>query len=182
MKIKNTVVALASLFIALSANASVTYDENGVGFVGKGDIQSLFDWNNSQLQENAGALQFRFISEGTITWKCERYTGDKLTKTTYPSTSTSVDAGATLDSRKNKKGMITGFNLEGMDINSNPEYANVGECSGPGQGQSQGQTWVLVEGSIQYVGSESPLLQVMFAPAAESGLTPSEWMDLPITE
>ncbi|MCE9680603.1 hypothetical protein LZP69_15735 [Shewanella sp. AS1] len=179
MKIKHTVIALASLFVALSANASVTYDENGVGFVGKGDIQSLFDWNNSQLQENAGSLQFRFISEGTVTWLCEGFNKNgKLVQSKTPSMSTSVDAKATLDSRKNKKEMITGFDLKGMVINANSEYTSDYDCSGPGQGLN----WEFVVGSDDMEGSESPLLQVMFAPATESGKVASEWMDLPITE
>lgn len=72
---KYKVLALVSLFAAMSANASVIYDENGVGFVGKGDIQSLFDWNNSQLQENASLLEFRFITAGSVTWQCEWFTG-----------------------------------------------------------------------------------------------------------
>ena len=43
---KTKLLTLASvLALSFAANASVTYDEEGVGFVGKGDVQSLFGWN-----------------------------------------------------------------------------------------------------------------------------------------
>jgi hypothetical protein len=42
--------------LATAALAAVTFDVNtGFGFVGKGDVQLAFGWNNKALQTNATA-------------------------------------------------------------------------------------------------------------------------------
>jgi hypothetical protein len=59
--------------------AAVTFDpETGTGFVGKGDVQTAFGWNNKQLQDNAGLVQFRATTTSETTWTCikESPTGD----------------------------------------------------------------------------------------------------------
>ena len=158
-----------SLFAAMSVNASVTYDEDGVGFVGKGDVQSLFDWNNSQLQENAAALEFRFIAAGTVTWQCEWFTGsdDKRKHHVNSQTAELLDSSAAIDPRKNNKGMITGFNLSGV-VEGSTQESGIGDCHGEGAGKT------LVEGSIVYEGDENPMLQVRYT-------SEGDWYDLPIS-
>jgi opacity protein-like surface antigen len=48
-------IALAT--ISTAAVAAVTFDPaTGTGFVGKGDIQLAFGWNNKAAQDNATAL------------------------------------------------------------------------------------------------------------------------------
>ncbi|ASK67920.1 hypothetical protein CF168_03050 [Shewanella bicestrii] len=188
MKFKSTLVALATFVFASSVNATVTYDENGNGFIGKGDIQSVFDWNNSQLQTNASALEFRFFAEGTVTWTCEWWTGSSGTTNgsannqgtlKYHSEeaeiSYDINKVVNFDSRKNKQQMVTGFTLTGNSValNSVNSTNSVASCGGKGAGKT------VVEDSIKYEGSESPLLQVRFAP---QDAEPSDWFDLPITE
>lgn len=165
---KYKVLALVSLFAAMSANASVIYDENGVGFVGKGDIQSLFDWNNSQLQENASLLEFRFITAGSVTWQCEWFTGPTQKRHVNSVSTHAVDTSAAIDPRKNSKGMITGFNLSGT-VDGGEEAYGIGDCNGLGADKT------LVEGSIVYEGDENPLLQVRYTSAGD-------WFDLPISQ
>jgi hypothetical protein len=59
-----TFVALAVTIPA--ANAAVTFNEtNGTGFVGKGDVQVAFAWNNKQLQTNAKDVSFSFTQDAT---------------------------------------------------------------------------------------------------------------------
>jgi hypothetical protein len=161
---------LASMAVcSASSMASVTYDEAGVGFVGKGDIQSIYDWNNSQLQSNAAALKFRFFSTGTVSWKCEWYTGkerDKRHESSSGEVSTSVESTVSFDPRKNKQGQITGFTLAGTG-ESQADYTNIGDCGGIGAGKT------LVEGSIKYEGSEEPMLQI--------SVDDLDWFDLPLT-
>lgn len=165
---KYKVLALVSLFAAMSANASVIYDENGVGFVGKGDVQSSFDWNNSQLQANAAQLEFRFISAGTVTWECEWFTGPTQKRHVQAVSSQAVDSSAAIDPRKNNKGMITGFNLNGT-VDGEDQESGIGDCNGIGAGKT------LVEDSIKYEGDENPLLQVRFT-------SEGDWFDLPISQ
>lgn len=61
-----TVAGAAAL--AAVAYADVTFDPaTGTGFVGKGDVQSAFGWNNKQLQNNATAGYVRFAYVEAIT-------------------------------------------------------------------------------------------------------------------
>jgi hypothetical protein len=50
--------ALVALAIPTAAMAAVTLNSDGTGFVGKGDVQTLFGWNNQMLQKNAESLVF----------------------------------------------------------------------------------------------------------------------------
>ena len=57
------VVALGSAGVA---SAAVTFDsDTGVGFVGKGDVQLAFGWNNTQLQKNAPGVAFSSSQEAS---------------------------------------------------------------------------------------------------------------------
>lgn len=193
MKFKSTLVALATFVFASSVNATVTYDEDGVGFVGKGDIQSVFDWNNSELQAHADGLQFRLIALGSVTWVCYWETGPdgNITKHTQSKGETfGIDAPVTLDPRANKKGVVTGFNLlginavqaneiEDVDFESDPDLTdeNVVLKLCPGKGVNKQVLDYKKEGSTE------PLLQVKYVPVPGSSLSSeTDWFDLPITE
>jgi hypothetical protein len=45
------------LSIAGTASANVAVD-NGSGYVGKGDVQSVLKWNNGDFDHNVGSLKF----------------------------------------------------------------------------------------------------------------------------
>src|ERR671919_607566 len=65
--------AVAALTIAGAATAAVIFNpDDGTGFVGKGDVQLVYGWNNKALQDNAGAVQFRANSVSETTWTCSR--------------------------------------------------------------------------------------------------------------
>ena len=56
----SVIPTLSSVLVAGLAYAAVTFDPTtGQGFVGKGDVQYTFDWNNAQLQANADDVGFR---------------------------------------------------------------------------------------------------------------------------
>jgi hypothetical protein len=48
--------------------------DNGDGsyFVGKGDVQTFFGWNNQTLQRNAAWVDFQFSLSQTTTWTCTK--------------------------------------------------------------------------------------------------------------
>jgi len=113
------------VLLALAATpvlASVTFDLNtGKGFVGKGDIQDGFGWNNAQLQNNASGVTFTYIgtSEYLVTeaWA----TGNTLQPWSLSShvaeISTVAGVAVALDgSPRQVKGQkqFTGFNLDGI--------------------------------------------------------------------
>lgn len=57
----------AALLLASPLAAGVTFDPTtGTGFVGKGDVQSAFGWNNAQLQANAAGIGF--VYDETVTY------------------------------------------------------------------------------------------------------------------
>jgi hypothetical protein len=50
---------------------SILYDGNGLPrFVGKGDVQTFFVWNNQVLQANAAYIDFQLFAQQTTTWHC----------------------------------------------------------------------------------------------------------------
>ena len=59
------VIAVAMLAIPTAAIASVAVD-NGVGFVGKGDVQTALGWNNAAFDKGAGSLKFTAGAEKVI--------------------------------------------------------------------------------------------------------------------
>ncbi len=54
--------AVALVAAATAANASVTIDANGKGFVGKGDVQTALGYNNSALQKAVDAKSLVFTA------------------------------------------------------------------------------------------------------------------------
>ena len=52
----SALAAITLIASATAAHASVT--DGGVGFVGKGDVQTALSWNNQALQDNADKLAF----------------------------------------------------------------------------------------------------------------------------
>lgn len=95
---------------------SVSFDSStGQGFVGKGDVQTAFGWNNAQLQANAGALTFTYVETATYEAVAEWTTGPSHNRTTHEVTQTrssSVKGSVLFDARKQTQ--ITGFNLTGL--------------------------------------------------------------------
>jgi hypothetical protein len=64
--------AAATVFISTAAMATVTFDpQSGTGFVGKGDVQTAFGWNNSQIQKNAGGVTFTYNLTAVYDVTCE---------------------------------------------------------------------------------------------------------------
>jgi hypothetical protein len=169
LKFHTAAAAAAVLIATMSANAAVNVDEQGVGFVGKADVQSVYDWNNSMLQANAHRLKFKFSSAGTVSWYCEGVNAAGITVTTdVRDEEVEANAYIALDARKNRAGQITGFILNGFE--GNPTTTNaVGKCAQP---QGFAVPFALVS-EINYEGSAEPSLKVSI-----DGQT---WFDLQIT-
>jgi hypothetical protein len=116
--------AAALAIMSTAAIAAVAFDPaTGTGFVGKGDIQVLYGWNNKQLQDNASGVRFAYDAVDTYDVECywETTTGGPRPNVivhdiTIPR-HTSVSATVAYEARKNsqgKDGSITGFNLTGL--------------------------------------------------------------------
>ena len=113
--------AVAAATISTAALALVTFDPaTGTGFVGKGDVQLAFGWNNKQLQDNAGGVGFVYNQTtsytGVCTWTTGEGTRGERTHNVDHTTSTAVLSTIGYEARKNssgKDGSITGFFLIG---------------------------------------------------------------------
>jgi hypothetical protein len=106
--------------ITLGAYASVVLNlSTGTGYVGKGDVQLAFGWNNKQLQDavQANAISFTYVVSESYDVTCEWTTGSARNPTTHSQTkTTSADVTAAVtytnkNSSSGKNGDFTGFNL-----------------------------------------------------------------------
>jgi hypothetical protein len=107
--------AIALGMISTAAIAAVTVDETtGTGFVGKGDVQFVFGWNNKQLQDNAGNVDFRLNSEVVteVSWACTNTNNENIQPRERTTTTSTVGL---VDNVARERNQITGFNLTGFD-------------------------------------------------------------------
>lgn len=154
---KKVLATLAMVAFASTSFAAVTIDEDGIGFVGKGDVQEIYNWNNSDLQSNHALVQFRLGTPGVYSWTClHPVHGEKNAK----QETKKVNSNLAIDTRKNKNGQVTGFNLNGF---GESETLVVGQCE---------NKWTLKQDSIKFTGpeDESNVLQV--------SIDGTEWHDL----
>jgi hypothetical protein len=104
----------ACVAATFTAYAAVTFNPaTGTGFVGKGDVQLAFGWNNKQLQDNAGSVAFQAFSETVteVSWVCTK--DNDNTQVRRRTTTTSVQG--VLASIARERNQVTGFILDGYD-------------------------------------------------------------------
>lgn len=123
MKLSHIAATLGLALVTSLASAAVTFDPaTGTGFVGKGDVQLAFGWNNSALQANAGGVSFAYkVStdyEGVCTWTTgEGTNGQRTHNIRHTETYGLLD---TLAYDLRQRNQVTGFNLNGWDANTPP--------------------------------------------------------------
>lgn len=100
----------AMMLTATVAVAAVTLNSDGTGFVGKGDVQLAYGFNNKQLQDNEGKFQFRVNSVEETTWLCRHNTNVNAADQERSVTTTTQGLVSSTERVKNQ---ITGFNLLG---------------------------------------------------------------------
>lgn len=70
-------IGLGLALVCVTALAAVTFDAaTGTGFVGKGDVQDAFGWNNAQLQSNVTGVTFSYEATTTFEALCTFTTGE----------------------------------------------------------------------------------------------------------
>jgi hypothetical protein len=101
--------------IAMTAVVIADVDFNpatGVGFSGKGDVQSAFGWNNAEAQANIPYVSFSAQASQTRKQAC--YTNPDQVFTGYYRYSTrTASQDVAWEARLNKQGDITGIYLNG---------------------------------------------------------------------
>lgn len=125
--------------VAGITSAAVTFDaETGIGFVGKGDVQLVYGWNNKQLQDNASFVDFRVQSSevSEVSWECTNSNNDKVQERARTTTTTLEGVFATVARVKNQ---VTGFNLAGYE----GDEVNTTETEGPAVDSCPSGPWTL---------------------------------------
>jgi hypothetical protein len=107
----------AGLVLAGAASASAyTIDSSGVGWVGKGEVQSAYGWNNKAMQDNTGGVTFVYEATATYSVTCEFDNPGGHHVINNPR-HTAVDATVSGEARNNSKGKagpMTGWYLTGF--------------------------------------------------------------------
>lgn len=121
MKTIKLLACACAVFASSVAMAEVTFDPaTGTGFVGKGDVQSVFGWNNAMLQANAGALTFTYVALDSYTAVCTftTGTGTRGQRTHNVTHRTSTGVSNLIDSSPRTRMQVTGFRLNGIASSS----------------------------------------------------------------
>jgi hypothetical protein len=171
-KIISSAIGLSIFGIASIALASVTFNSTtGAGFVGKGDVQTIFGWNNATLQTRAASVAFRTSSSlvTEVSWIC---TNENNEHTQERSRTTSKTVQGLIESIARVKSQITGFNLTGYSEGA----VNSESTGGPALNSCPNGPWSLTTpaGEPVVVSSEGNGLEV----SPDGGTT---WFPLPIT-
>jgi hypothetical protein len=107
-------VAGAIAVTATVAFAAVTFDPaEGTGFVGKGEVQEAFGWNNHALQENATHVRFTYEVLQSVEQDCT--TVDKGVHTVTGQRAKVEGVLNTIDYEARRRNQVNGFILEGWE-------------------------------------------------------------------
>ena len=145
--------SIAALAVVPTVASAADFNaETGHGFVGKGEIQTPFSWNDQKLQSNAANVTFTYDKTTAEDWAvtCEWDTSstqgkdhEVVIKHHEARKSADVNAAVAYDvksgSRINPNSKVTGFNLTDKGIvtttSSGDDIPAVGDaCLGNGQG------------------------------------------------
>jgi hypothetical protein len=149
-------VAGAIAVTATVAFAAVTFDpETGTGFVGKGEVQEAFGWNNRMLQQYADDVEFRSASKviTEVSWICTNTNNDNIQE--RERTTTTSIAGL-LETVARERNQVTGFILDGYD---GDPVGGTPETEGPALNSCPSGPWTLTTpaGDPELVSSTSSL-------------------------
>jgi hypothetical protein len=168
-----TATIAAAIMLIAPAFAAATFDpQTGIGFVGKGDVQTAFGWKNATLQINASDVSFSSVEEQTRSMDCVS-NGNPANATTYTDARRQErDVAGRIDSDlRQVKGQkqFTGFILSGFvgqphTVGGSLETFNcpAGQHAANGGNENGWSDWVTTGGGSQLYakfGGNSVLLQ-----------------------
>ena len=121
---KVMIASAVAAVMSVGVFAAVTFDAaSGMGFVGKGDVQTVFGLNNSRMQVVHNDVKFSYDVTTQYSFTCEWYTGpDHNIKHHTTDETETFGINGTVASDSRKTGQWTGWNLTG--------YENAGPGSG----------------------------------------------------
>jgi hypothetical protein len=144
------------------ALATVTFNPStGTGFVGKGDVQLAFGWNNAQAQNNLGSTSFTYVERATYAAVCTWTTGEgtrgEQTHNVTHTKAIGVDGAVSRNLRVHSQ--VDGIVLDGytsLEVDSGTVPVVGGPCPGnngtDGTWSSVAQTSSTIELDATYAG------------------------------
>jgi hypothetical protein len=143
----STSPAVVAIFSAsVMVFAAVTFDPNtGTGFVGKGDVQTAFGWNNAQLQANGAGISFTYNATETYQAVCTFVTGEgtRGEKTHNAAIPRHSSVNSAIQYKTRTHNQIDGFILTGFGITTTdgtvPVVGNA--CVANSDGVNHNGTW-----------------------------------------
>jgi hypothetical protein len=147
------VAGLALALVSSMALAEVTFDAaTGTGFVGKGDVQDAFGWDNHDLQANAGGLSFSYGAIQDYAFTCQWFTGPAHNRRKHEVTETvSVGISGSVNHEARIHMQIDGFHMTGYgDV-----FTESGTVPAVGGSCPQGNSGVII--AVQSLGGEGGL-------------------------
>lgn len=145
--------AMLGFTLALASTAvlaEVLFDPaSGTGFVGKGDVQDAFGWNDAGLQAQAAGVTFTYgytaVYEAVCTFTTGEGTRGEKTHHVPHAEEMEVSSAVDVDLRRNRQSKVTGFTLTGYG-DTFSESGEVPVVGGPCPGNpGHGGVWTSVE-------------------------------------
>jgi hypothetical protein len=153
--------------VTQSASAAVTVDDNGQGFIGKGDVQQAYGWNDRVVTEKAETLSFRAQIKTVENWEWECFNSNNERESARTSVETTMTRGLVSATARSKNGkLLTGFNVTGWG----GDKTQTG-ISDPEPGTCPGNQTLVVD-SLEKVSETTKLVNVK---ASDNG---GAWVDL----
>ena len=155
MKSTQMIVGFALVGVIASsaaALAAIEWTPESGGFVGKGDVQSAFGWNNAGMQANSPAVTFVYEATGGYSFECEWWTGPDHNRRHHTNTKTAeMDVNAVITGTRRTTGQFTGWNLDPLgDVAAAVDYPSDSDCGAVGNEMKS-----IVPGSIEPLSESS---------------------------
>lgn len=135
ISLSTLIVLIVLIMTATSVFAAWYVDADGYGFVGKGDVQLIYGWNNKALQDNASDVDFRISSVTETTWTCTKVVelgnggeNEIVQERTRTTTLQGLFVTVARENSKGKDGPVTGFYLNGFE--GDPTFVTDGPAVG----------------------------------------------------
>jgi hypothetical protein len=161
---KSLILAAAGIALAATtAFAIVSFDPaTGTGWVGKGDVQTAFGWNNAAMQQRHTQITFEYDATTQYSWVCEWTTneGKKGEQTHTQNLTRTVGVAGVIGNSDRRTGQWTGWFLTGFasgGAGSDGDF--VPFCPGNPEGNGGSGEKVVVDGSL----TETPLGAGLYA-------------------
>jgi hypothetical protein len=120
MKVRRTllIAVIGIVLVAGLAYATVTFNPTtGVGFVGKGDVQIAFGWNNATAQQQTNNVAFTYVTTDTYevvnAWASGNPDNPVSLNSHTATVTTIVGVNSEVAYEARQKNQYTGYNLKG---------------------------------------------------------------------